>query len=108
MTFGRCAENSATNCEVRAISGTRIIDDLSSSRVRFTASIYTSVLPEPVTPCKRIVPELNLSIVLRAAFCSSVNTFFIRFSVELTETVRLIGRRFLDKPLGKMACQTFA
>ena len=47
-------------------------------------------------------------MVWRADFCSSVNTFFVRFSAGLTEVDWLIERRFLDNPLGKIACQTVA
>ena len=85
MTFVRWAENSATSCEVRAISGTKIIADRSSFKACFTASMYTRVFPEPVTPCKSTVPEWRFSMAWRAAFCSSVNTFFVRFSAGLTE-----------------------
>ena len=108
MTFGRRAENSATSCEVRAISGTKIIADRSSSKACLTASMYTSVFPEPVTPCKSTVPEWRFSIAWRAAFCSSVNTFFVRFSARLTGVDWLIERRFLDNPLGKIVCQPVA
>ena len=50
------ARKRATSCGVSAISGTRTMDPRPAARAAAMTRRYTSVLPLPVTPCRRNVP----------------------------------------------------
>ena len=68
------AWNRATVCGVSAISGTSTITPRPRSSVSAAARRYTSVLPEPVTPCSRWAPPARTDSSAAACACVSSTT----------------------------------
>ena len=105
-TDSKCGVNSATSCEVRAISGTRMITERPSAIVRLASSIYMAVFPDPVTPWSRLVPSGCAHIELSAAVCSAVCVIDSVARVGSGEAEDLPLRRFFVRPLGSIVRHT--
>ena len=84
-------------CGVRLISGTRTIASRPRATTRSMAARYTSVLPLPVTPCSRNVPNASASRAgasrSSASRCSAVGSGLTAASGGLGG-----GRRGADPP----------
>ena len=88
------AANRSRNWAVSAISGTRISACLPSLSAAATASKYTSVLPEPVTPSRSVTENAPLVTVsasfAEASFWSASNVVTAK-SASGCSTIAFIG-----------------